>query len=66
MVRSHTRSTDSAHKTVQLSEGTNLHLQIGDLTEWSGDAIVNAGSPEYYYVLYRQLLLAYVDLNALY
>ena len=44
MVRSHAGKTDSEHKVVQLSESTRLHLQIGDLTKWSGDAIVNAGN----------------------
>ena len=46
MVRTHAGDKDSAHQVVQLSEGTRLHLQIGDLTKWSGDAIVNAGSLE--------------------
>lgn len=46
MVRSHAGKTDAEHQVVQLSEGTRLHLQIGDLTKWSGDAIINAGIPE--------------------
>lgn len=29
----------------QLKDGTHLVIQQGDITQWEGDAIVNAGVP---------------------
>lgn len=43
MVRAHAQSAESDHKTYQIKKNCKLHLQIGDITKWSGDAIVNAG-----------------------
>ena len=37
-----------SHKVFQLGEATQLHLQTGDITKWSGDAIVNAGFTSYH------------------
>lgn len=42
MTRAHADAADT--KTFQLGRKTKLHLQTGDITKWSGDAIVNAGT----------------------
>ena len=45
MRSAHAKGSGTEYKVYQLSGTAKLHLQIGDLTEWSGDAIVNAGTP---------------------